>query len=186
MTPELRARYAEPHRRYHSLSHIEDCLGELEAVPGLTADERLTLEQALWWHDAVYDPTRTDNEAQSATLAERELAEIGATDEQRAEVSRLILLTRGHAVEPGDKLGALMISIDLAILGRRPADYDRYAAQIRQEYAHVPEPLYRAGRAAVMRRFLEAETIYPDPAFAARFEVEARANIAREIAALEA
>ncbi|MBS0297676.1 MAG: phosphohydrolase [Proteobacteria bacterium] len=186
MTPELRARYAEPHRRYHSLAHIEDCLAELATVSGLTADQRLTLERALWWHDAIYDPTRSDNEAESAALAERELSALGVPEAPRAEVARLILLTCGHTVAPGDRLGALMISIDLSILGRSPDAYDRYAAQIREEYAHVPDALYRAGRAAVMRRFLEAETIYADPAFAARFETPARANIAREIAALQA
>jgi len=89
-------------------------------------------------------------------------------------------------VAPGDRIGALMVSIDLSILGADPADYDAYAAAVRREYAHVPEEAFRAGRARVMKHFLAAEAIYADPAFAARLETQARANIEREIRALEA
>lgn len=102
------------------------------------------------------------------------------------EIARLVLLTKGHSVADGDRLGALMVSIDLSVLGGDPAAYDAYAAGVRQEYAHVPEPVFRAGRARVMRHFLEAPVLYAEPAFRARLEDKARANIAREIAALEA
>ncbi len=97
---------------------------------------------------------------------------------------RLILLTAGHSVREGDRLGARLVSIDLSILGADPARYDAYADAIRFEYGHVPEPLYRTGRAAVMGRFLESPRLYADPVWEARYEVRARANIAREIAML--
>ena len=186
MTPELEARYREPQRRYHTLAHIADCLAELSEVPGLTPRERRLIELALWWHDAVYDPTRTDNEEASADLARRDLAAIGEPPGVIDEVARLILLTKGHTVPLGDRLGAILVSIDLAILGREPKAYDRYAAQVREEYGFVPDDAFRNGRAAVMRKFLEAPAIYPDPAFRERYEARARANIAREIARLEA
>jgi predicted metal-dependent HD superfamily phosphohydrolase len=94
-------------------------------------------------------------------------------------------LTKGHTVEPGDRLGALLVSIDLSILGAAPEAYDRYTRQIRQEYAFAPDDLYRTGRTAVMRRFLEARAIFPDPALSHRFEAVARENIRREISRLE-
>lgn len=186
MTPALEAAYAEPHRRYHSRAHIEACLVLLAGLGGLSDQNRRLLEYAIWWHDAVYDPTRSDNEAVSADMARRDLMAMGEPAAVVDEVARLILLTKGHTVPPGDRLGALLVSIDLAVLGGEPADYDAYAAGVRHEYAHVPEPAFRAGRARVMQHFLDAEAIYPDPTFRARLEARARANITREIAALTA
>jgi predicted metal-dependent HD superfamily phosphohydrolase len=183
VTPALLAAYAEPHRRYHTLAHVEACLAELAAVPDLgVRDERL-LRHALWWHDAVYDPRAGDNEARSAHWAR---AELDLPPDEVDEVARLVLLTAGHRVEPGDRLGALMASIDLSVLGASAEVYDAYAAGVRCEYAHVPDDAFRAGRARVLRHFLDAETLFPDPAFAARLEGAARANLARELAGLGA
>lgn len=184
MKGELIAAYGEPHRRYHDLAHIADCLDQLTKVPDLPDEVRLRLAYAIWWHDAIYDPTRPDNEAASADLARRDLATLGASAETRAEVARLIALTAGHQVGEGDAEGALLVSIDLAVLGRPPGDYDAYARAIREEYAHVPEAMFRPGRASVLKRMLAAEPLYPDPVFRGRLETQARANLAREIAVL--
>lgn len=186
MTPALRAAYAEPWRRYHTLAHIEDCLARLAALPDLAARDRQILEWALWWHDAIYDPTRGDNEALSAELAARDLPALGADEDVIAEVVRLILLTKGHQVEPGDRLGALMVSIDLSILGADPATYEAYAAAIRAEYAHVPEAAYRVGRARVLEHFASAPVLFADPGYASAFDAPARRNLAAEIARLKA
>lgn len=184
MTPKLEAAYAEPHRRYHTRRHIEQCLALLDKVPDLTDSERQALTWAIWWHDAVHDPRRSDNEALSAEMAKADLRDEGASLHVRDEVARLIRLTAGHDVEEGDRLGELLVSIDLAILGAPAADYDAYAEAVRAEYAHVPDDAWRAGRAAVMGRFLAAPTIFPEADFRASFETQARANIAREIASL--
>lgn len=182
----LKARYREPHRRYHALAHIEDCLAHLAALPDLSERDRKLLYLAIWWHDAVYDSTRSDNEDISADLAVSDLAAMGEDADTQAEVARLIRLTKGHRVPDGDRIGALLISIDLSILGAAPDRYDLYASAIREEYAHVPETLYRAGRASIMRSFLDATTLFPDPSFHARLEAQARTNIAREVATLSA
>lgn len=184
MTPALDARYAEPHRRYHTGAHIQDCLARLAEIPDLGEAERRVLTWAIWWHDAIYDPTRTDNEAASAELARRELPEFGATPAEIDDVARLIALTAGHAVASGDRLGALLVSIDLSILGAEPSAYDAYAAAVRAEYAPVPEAAFRSGRRRVLQHFLESPALFPDPVFASRLETPARANLAREIAAL--
>jgi predicted metal-dependent HD superfamily phosphohydrolase len=175
----LIAAYTAPGRHYHNLAHIEDCLVKLAHVDGLSEDERDTLSEAIWWHDVVYDPTRSDNEELSAQLAE---AHVGF--DIAREVGRLIRLTRTHAVEPGDRLGAILISIDLSILGAEPARYDAYAAAIWREYAHVPESDYRAGRARVLRQFAGRPFIFPDAGFAEMYDRQARENLARELASL--
>lgn len=177
---DLIAAYAAPNRHYHNLTHIEDCLDGLARVDGLSAVERAILEAAIWWHDVVYDPTRSDNEELSAQLAEQH---VGA--EIALEVGRLIRLTKTHHVEPSDKLGAILISIDLSILGAEPSRYDAYAAAIRKEFAHVPDAAYRAGRSDVLRRFAAKPVIFPDATLAKAFDQKARDNLARELATLE-
>lgn len=184
MTPSLEAAYAQPHRRYHARAHIEDCLAKLAGVDGLTAGERRCLEHAIWWHDAVYDPTASDNEEASALMARRDLAAMDVDAAAIDEVARLILLTKGHTVAPGDRLGAIMVSIDLSILGEAREVYEGYARGVRAEYRHVPDDAFCAGRSRVLQGFLAAPRIFPDPAFAEHYEAAARANIAREIAAL--
>ena len=184
MTPALEARYSEPHRRYHTRRHIEQCLALLDEVPDLMDSERRVLAWGIWWHDAIYDPKASDNEALSAELAKQNLRDLEASLHERDEVARLIRLTAGHAVEPEDRLGEILVSIDLAILGAPPAEYDAYAAAVRAEYGHVPDEAWRHGRAKVLQRFLDAPVIYPDPDLRGRFEAQARANLAREIASL--
>src|SRR6266540_1867514 len=169
---ELVAAYTAPGRHYHNLTHIEDCLGALARVENLSALEREILSESIWWHDVVYDATR-------ARLAEQHVRE-----DIRQEVGRLIRLTKTHDVQPDDRLGAILISIDLSILGAEPARYDAYAAAIRQEFIHVPERDYRAGRAKVLRQFSGRPVIFPDAAFAARYDRQARENLARELASL--
>jgi predicted metal-dependent HD superfamily phosphohydrolase len=176
---DLIAAYTAPNRHYHNLAHVEDCLDQLARVDGLSAAERAILEAAIWWHDVVYDPTRSDNEELSAQLAEQNLAA-----EMRQEVGRLIRLTKTHHVEANDRLGAILISIDLSILAAEPKRYDAYAAAIRKEFAHVPEAAYRAGRSDELKRFAARPVIFPDSAFARVLDRKARDNLARELASL--
>jgi predicted metal-dependent HD superfamily phosphohydrolase len=176
---ELVAAYAAPGRHYHNLKHIEDCLAALAHVDGLSTGEREILSEAIWWHDVVYDPTRADNEERSARLAEQHIRA-----DLRQEVGRLIRLTKTHEVQPHDHLGAILISIDLSILGADPARYDAYAAAIRQEFIHVSELDFRAGRARVLRQFAARPIIFPDAGFAAKYDRRARENLARELASL--
>ena len=176
---ELGTAYTAPSRHYHNLAHIEDCLGALARVENLSPLEREILSAAIWWHDVVYDATRADNEELSAQLAEQHVRL-----DIRQEVGRLIRLTKTHDVQPDDRLGAILISIDLSILGAEPPRYDAYAAAIRQEFIHVPEDDYRAGRARVLSQFAARPVIFPDAAFAARYDRQARENLARELASL--
>jgi predicted metal-dependent HD superfamily phosphohydrolase len=177
---DLVVAYSGPSRHYHNLAHVEDCLVALAGVDDLSATDREILTQAIWWHDVVYDPTRSDNEERSAQLAEQHVAV-----DIRVEVGRLIRLTKTHLVEPDDRLGAILISIDLSILGAEPLRYDAYAAAIRKEFAYVPEGDYRAGRSKVLSRFAAQPVIFPDAAFARRYDRQARENLARELASLQ-
>jgi predicted metal-dependent HD superfamily phosphohydrolase len=183
---ELRARaaYAEPGRHYHDERHLDECLELLNRFPNLDERDRRLLRWAILWHDAIYEPGLTGNEEQSAELAERELAACGVDPADAAEVARLIRLTAKHRADPSDQLGAWLVYIDLAILGSDAERYRTYVQDVRREYAHVPDPLWQTGRAAVLKRILEAAPLYPNLDLSALFEDQARANMADELKSL--
>lgn len=181
----LLSRWREPHRHYHTVAHLTAVLDVVDEHADL-AGRPDVVRLAAWFHDAVYDPRAAGdaNERDSAALAESMLTGLGVPAPTAAEVRRLVLLTAGHTVAPGDPDGALLCDADLAVLAAPPADYDRYAAAIRREYAHVPEPAFRAGRAAVLTGLLALPALFRLPPLAARWEEPARDNMRRELAAL--
>jgi predicted metal-dependent HD superfamily phosphohydrolase len=183
---ELRARaaYAQPHRRYHDERHLDDCLRQLDDLRDVTEDDRRRLRWAALWHDAIYDPLRIDNEERSADLAKAELIGCGVDETDADEVARLILLTKGHSVDEADRLGALLVSVDLSILGSDPERYSSYAADVRAEYAHVPDEGWRSRRAAVLRHLIEANPLYPNADFRQRLEAQAKRNMDAELRSL--
>ena len=181
---DLIARHREAHRHYHTLVHLDDCLTQSRAIRALF-EHAGEVEFALWFHDAIYDTRKSDNEQRCADWA-RQSALAGGVDASAAQRIHALVMATRHAALPATPDAALLVDIDLSILGAEPDRYDAYAAAIREEYAHVPEPLYRAGRAAILGRFLESEALFADPIWAERHETQARANLTREIAALTA
>jgi predicted metal-dependent HD superfamily phosphohydrolase len=139
---------------------------------------------AVWFHDAVYDPRRTDNEDASAALAARVLPTAGVPVPTVAAVTRLVRLTATHDPAPDDTDGALLCDADLAVLAGDPGEYAAYAAAVRAEYAHVPTEAFRLGRAAVLRRLCALPTLYRLPSLRDRWEERARANLAGELQSL--
>lgn len=182
---DLVAAYSGPDRHYHDLAHIEALLALAAAEAARFADP-VAIDLAILFHDAVYIPSRNDNEAASAGLARARLSPLGVPPERIVLVSRLIEATaHGAGAAPFDADCARLLDLDLSILAAPDADYDAYAAAIRREYRHVPEATYRRGRAKVLRGFLGQPRLYlADDHFAA-WEARARANLCREIASLE-
>jgi predicted metal-dependent HD superfamily phosphohydrolase len=183
MLPDLARRYAEPHRAYHGLHHIDALARLFEDVqrgPGWRRPLEVAL--AVLYHDAVYVPGRTDNEACSARLA-RQALRGHWLDVDRVEA--LILATANHCRDVDalrDEDLAHFLDADMSILGTPPAVYDAYVAGVRSEYAAVPQALFTAGRRAFLESLLARATIFHSEFFAARFEASARANMARELA----
>jgi predicted metal-dependent HD superfamily phosphohydrolase len=175
---ELHSRYSESHRRYHTLSHIDQMLAWFD----VTGAPPLDLELSIWYHDVVYDPQGSENELRSADLFARQF-EGYVSDELCADVRRLILATdhRRDRTLMADE--SLLIDIDLSILAAPEDEYDRYSSAIRQEYAFVPSDSYCRGRSAVMSKFL-SQPIFSNELFAS-MEATARANIQRELEQLQ-
>ncbi len=181
LAAELVAAWSEPHRRYHDLAHLEDCLMLARELAHL-AERPREVEVALAFHDAVYDPRALDNEARSAAWAARALPAHGADEDVAARVEALVLSTRDHAAEEGD--AALLSDIDLAVLGADAEGYARFERGVAEEFSWVEPDQYRAARRRVLGRFLARERIFRTDAMHERFEARARENLARAIAAL--
>jgi predicted metal-dependent HD superfamily phosphohydrolase len=177
------ANYSAPERHYHTLDHVRDVLDTVTSLWG-TAEPPPALLLAAWLHDVVYDTHAADNEERSADHARALLRPLGLSEGLLDEAARLILLTKGHRADAGDRAGQVLLDADLAVLGADEAAYDRYAAAIRREYAWVPEADYRAGRSRVLEDFLRRPRVYHTEEMHARAEALARANLRREIALL--
>jgi predicted metal-dependent HD superfamily phosphohydrolase len=184
---ELSALYRQPGRHYHGLAHIEALLMLVREHRAEIADPQ-AVEAAVWFHDAVYDSRRSDNEARSAALAAEKLA--SRVDPARlARIVAMIEATATHALpdlgnEAANGDAALFLDMDLSILGAPKGAFDSYEAAVRREYAWVDDKAWRSGRTAVLRKFLSRPHIFHTETFRQRFEARARKNIQRSIVAL--
>ncbi len=184
---ELAALYRQPGRHYHGLAHIQALLALLQEHRADLADPQ-AVEAAVWFHDAIYDSRRSDNEARSAALATDKLS----SRVEAARLSRIVAMIEATATpalpglgsEAADRDAAHFLDMDLSILGAPKSAFDSYEAAVRREYAWVDDKAWRSGRAAVLRKFLARPRIFHTEAFRERFEAQARKNIARSIAAL--
>ncbi len=182
---QLLARWRAPERHYHDAEHLAEVLDGVDALEALATDAA-AVRLAAFFHDAVYEGRPGDDERRSAELAAEVLTGLGVPAQRVAAVSRLVLMTATHDPAPGDADGAVLSDADLAILACPPQRYHRYVAAVREEYAHVPDDLFRTGRAAVLRTLEAAPRLYRTAPAQQRWEAAARANIARELAALAA
>jgi predicted metal-dependent HD superfamily phosphohydrolase len=176
---QLHAAYTEPWRAYHNLEHISHCLEEFTAVRQLASDAT-AIETAIWFHDAIYDTRRKDNEERCADLADAILREARKPTEFCATVRTLIMATK-HDSEPTTNDARLLTDIDLAILGQSRERYTDFERQIRSEYSWVSDRDFAAGRSAILKSFLSRPTVYSSPEFIQKYEPQARRNLARAI-----
>ena len=180
----LLAAWSEPQRHYHTLQHLSECLAHLEPLAAL-AEHPAEVGLALWFHDAVYALGRQDNEARSAEWAQAEMRAAGWPAASAERVAGLIMATCHDAV-PAGRDAEIVVDIDLGILGAPPARFDEYELQVRREYEHLPDAVFRTGRAAVLRQFLAREWIYSTAVFREAFEARARENLERSLRGLGA
>lgn len=188
----LRQAYAFPPRAYHHFGHVEDVLAHYLTVaegPGWHQPREVGL--AVLYHDAIYVPGRSDNEAESARLAIEHVARWWTqAGIDSARVSDLILLTARHGAlvttDFGDDAAAedarRFLDCDMAILGAEPHAFAEYDRAIAEEYRAVPRWLYRIKRRKFFRKLLALERIYLSDFFSDRFEARARSNLQAALA----
>jgi predicted metal-dependent HD superfamily phosphohydrolase len=188
----LEAAYTVPPRAYHDFHHVGEVLrhyDEVAAGPGWTQPREVAL--AVLYHDAIYEPGRSENEARSAQFAVEQIArwqpEAGI-DAHR--VAHLIELTARHGqFVPADFDGdpapddvRLFLDCDMAILGAEPAVFDAYDRGIAAEYrGTLPAWLFRLNRRRFLKALLARERIFLSDFFHARLDAQARANLRRAV-----
>ena len=169
-------------RGYHDTRHLTEVLDRLDELAAGGEDfDRPAVELAAWFHDGVYDG-QDGAEERSALWAVNALAGRPVAE----EVARLVRLTERHAPTDDDANGCALSDADLAILAASPERYAEYTADVHQEYAHVPDDLFRVGRAAVLRDLLKKPTLFHTAHARREWEARARANVEAEVARLAA
>ena len=181
---ELIARYSEPHRKYHTVQHLDECFEKLDEVRAL-ARHPAEVELALWFHDAIYDVKRHDNEKKSADWARASAVAAGTPADACNRAHSLVMATRHKAVPRGTD-AEILVDVDLSILGAAPERFDESERQVREEYAWVPEFVFRRERKAILKKILARPRIFSTARFRDRYEQQARSNIERSLERLGA
>jgi predicted metal-dependent HD superfamily phosphohydrolase len=171
--------YAEPHRAYHNLQHLAECL-EIRHRLGVKSQTPHEVDLALWFHDAIYDPSARDSEGRSAQWLDDVACAVGLDADVRTRLHALVMVTC-HDAAPRSAAESTLVDADLAILGASPSRFDDYCRQIREEYRHVPSLLYRIRRRQILQGFSNRSRIYTTEAFHLSLEEQARDNLRRAI-----
>ncbi|MFY7066907.1 metal-dependent phosphohydrolase [Nocardiopsis changdeensis] len=182
---ELLTRWSEPHRRYHTLTHLWATLRAVDILAEEAVSPDL-VRYAVWFHDAVYETEPGLDEDRSAGLARELLPMLGLAPERVGEVARLVLMTREHAPGPDDSDGQVLSDADLSVLAGAPDEYLAYTAAVRAEYRRVPEEAFREGRSRVLRGMLDAPQIFHTEFGRIHWEARARSNMLAELDRLAA
>jgi len=176
-------RYSASERAYHNLSHIQSLLALSESLLD-KVQNRDAFYFAVWFHDVIYDTKSSDNEEKSAEFAAEALAGLGVPEQTITTTREMILATKHHRADNLSWDMKAFLDLDTSILGAPEDVYKEYSGAIRREYSWVPDFLYRKGRMKVLNDFLGRERIYNTEEFRAKYEAQARRNIAGEIKTL--
>lgn len=181
------SRYREPQRHYHDVRHVRWVVRHvtsLGAGAGLDDADLGEAVAAAFFHDAIYDPRSSGNEAASAELAREVLTGLAWTPARIETVAAMIDGTATHDHAGVSLATSVMYAADLGVLAADASAYGDYVRNVRREYAHVTDADWVTGRAGVLEEFTRRTAIY-DPALGlVEWETRARANIAAELATL--
>ena len=180
----LKEKYLEEGRFYHNLSHVKSLLTLFESLEDKIQGHQV-IQFSIWFHDAIYDSKRNDNEAESANLASEMMNRLQVNHETIILARDLILATKDHSGKNLPYDAKLFLDMDLAILGSSEEIYKEYSKAIRKEYAWVSASAYREGRQKVLNSFIERDRIFFTDEMQARYERQARKNMLVEIEALD-
>jgi len=182
---KLIRKYGEKHRKYHTVQHLAESFKLFEENKTAIHDPQ-AVALALFYHDVVYNIPSDGNEEQSAQYAKRALTEMGAEPQLISRVAELIEMTERHTAPAPDADAALMMDIDMAILGAAPARYKKYAAEVEAEYtSHLTPEEYRAGRLAFLETCHAKTRFFITDTFEKKYGEQSRRNLSWEENALK-
>lgn len=150
---ELERRWSEQQRSWHGPLHLDTMVKKIRESAASNRDRRTLLLTALF-HDAIYDPTRLDNETASA-----ELLDAHTSNAQAGEVveARRLIVSSDWAEVPKDHLGRQFFELDTEQFAESTSLEDRagYERGIFREYQYASWPEYRQRRGDFLRLWAE-------------------------------
>lgn len=169
--------YLEPQRYYHSLEHIRHCHDMFDQCRALLQQPQ-AIELAIWFHDAVFEPGKCDNERLSADLYLQLSAAVHDAP-TRALVERLIMATLHDGENLDDSDACYMVDIDLSSFGLPWPEFLRDSNNLRRENARLGDAEYYRKQTGFQTCLLARERFFQTDFFAERYEQQARDNLAR-------
>lgn len=207
--PTLVALYSAPKRYYHNLDHINFCLGRLEwaklqpEFSSFTEDAWETLEIAIWFHDAVYNPHAQQvksgySEEQSAQFLlnfmdlefeYRLKSDLMPMVETAVNMIRWTGRHINNRKEQPSKMVQLMLDIDLAGLGLTWDQFVYNTENVCMEYemseSNSEQLRIMQGNSGFQQALCRRERIFYTDTFHNQYEEQARKNIAQRVAQVE-
>ncbi|MEO0895527.1 MAG: hypothetical protein AAFY71_03835 [Bacteroidota bacterium] len=176
----LKTHYDEKHRAYHNLHHIQDLFKKMDRDRELL-QQPLRVALAIWFHDIIYKPYKSNNEVASAELFQKWMTPHLSDNSLVDQVSAYIVSTAKHIPELDHKDLTWFLDADLSILGAHQTRYLQYTKEIRKEYSLYPSFMYNRGRKAILKSMLARKNLFYTDLFQDRYEARARENIRMEI-----
>lgn len=179
---EIQSNYNTPVRYYHNVNHLDSLIDQLLPIKNQIEDWQ-TLTFSVAYHDIIYSTLRQDNEEQSAAFAYDRLTQLNFPSVRKEKCKMQILATKQHQMNNNADTN-YFIDADLSILGFDNNSYLKYAEQIRKEYRHFPDSLYKQGRRRILESFLKMKHIFKTKYFQNKYGEQAKFNISGELISL--
>lgn len=181
--------YTEPHRHYHTPKHIYDLLDVFHHAEQtdpkcqeLGASQGSLVKLAIFYHDYVYVLGRQNNEEISAGKAQRDMKDMGFSQEEITIVTNAILATwysKGNT--PKTFLEQIVVDCDFSGFALPWEKYLEQNLRVHKEFGgDNPSVEFYTKRIEFLRTVLNKEHLFYTDLFQ-RAEAIARANVAREI-----
>ncbi len=175
---EIEVNYSNNKRHYHTLLHLENLFIELSTIKSNIKNWDSVLF-ALYYHDIIYNPLKSNNEEKSAELAVNRMLQISVTDAEIRHSKNLIVATKLH-IKSNDSDINYFLDADLSVLGQSWEGYSVYYKNVRKEFSIYPNFIYNNGRKKVITHFLGSDTIFKTNHFYNKYEIKARENLQKE------
>ena len=179
---EIEKNYSSKKRHYHTLQHLDNLLSQLTDVKSEIQNWE-TILFTLFYHDIIYNSTKSDNEEKSAELAENRMKQVSISKDKIELCRKQILATKSH-IKSTDSDTNYFTDADLSVLGQNWDTYLLYYKNVRKEYSIYPALVYNFGRKKVLNHFLSMDRIFKTDFFYNKFEAQAKQNLKQEIESL--
>jgi predicted metal-dependent HD superfamily phosphohydrolase len=188
--------YAQSHRHYHNINHVNQCLGELQRLQKVNhiLFKSKIIEEAIWFHDAVYNQYAEpgENERESANLAWQYSRNADTlSDTLSSEPLRNIILATANHTEtqefsPKDFReyvgeAKIMLDIDLHSLGGSWDSYIENGKNIRKEFPYISDNLFLKNRLGFLETLNKRESFFYTDYFKEKYHASSKQNVNKDI-----